>query len=66
MIDEQFQSKGHGRKAMLIEIEGFRAEKDIRAVAISYEPHNTGAKNYMQAWVLKRRAKWQGMNCWRL
>ncbi|HSG43851.1 MAG TPA: GNAT family N-acetyltransferase [Anaerolineales bacterium] len=44
MIDEKHQGKGYGRKAMELLLEEFRANKDIRVVAISYEEYNTGAR----------------------
>jgi len=44
MVDEKFQGKGYGRFGMEKLLEIFRADKRIRAVGISYEPENEGAR----------------------
>jgi diamine N-acetyltransferase len=44
MVDERFQGQGHGRAAMNILLDRFRAEAKIAAVGISYEPENEAAR----------------------
>lgn len=44
MVDEKHQGKGYGRAGMEKVLEVFRADERIRAVGISYEPHNEGAR----------------------
>ena len=44
MVDESVQGKGFGREAMKQVLDTLRAREHIRAVAISYEPHNQVAR----------------------
>lgn len=44
MVDENQQGKGYGRAGMQKILEVFGADERIRAVGISYEPHNDGAR----------------------
>lgn len=44
MVDEKYQGKGYGRFGMEKMLEIFRADDRIRAVGISYEPENEGAR----------------------
>lgn len=44
MVDEKFQGRGYGRFAMQKMLEIFRANEEIKAVGISYEPENEGAR----------------------
>lgn len=44
MVDEKYQGKGYGRFGMEKMLEFFRTDDRIKAVGISYEPENTGAR----------------------
>ncbi|WKZ38199.1 MAG: GNAT family N-acetyltransferase [Anaerolineales bacterium] len=44
MVDEKFQGRGYGRFGMEAMLEIFRADGRIKAVGISYEPENEGAR----------------------
>ena len=44
MVDEKYQGKGYGRFGMEKMLELFRADDRIKAVGISYEPENEGAR----------------------
>jgi diamine N-acetyltransferase len=44
MVDENFQGRGYGRFGMEKMLEVFRADERIKAVGISYEPHNEVAR----------------------
>ena len=44
MVDEKFQGRGYGREIMRQVLDLFRAQKEIKNVGISYEPHNEGAR----------------------
>ena len=44
MVDEKFQGQGFGRRALELALEKFRADQELRVVAISYSPDNVGAK----------------------
>ena len=44
MVDEKYQGKGYGRSAMQTILEGFRSDKRIKGVGISYEPENDVAR----------------------
>lgn len=44
MVDEKFQGKGYGRFGMNWILEHYRSESRVKAIAISYEPHNETAR----------------------
>lgn len=44
MVDEKFQGKRYGREIMQQVLDIFRANQQIKAVGISYEPHNESAR----------------------
>ena len=44
MVDEKFQGKGFGRRAMELVLEKFRADQAVRVIAISYAPDNLDAR----------------------
>jgi diamine N-acetyltransferase len=44
MVDESYQGKGFGRFGMQKMLEIFHADERIKAVGISYEPENEGAR----------------------
>lgn len=44
MVDESYQGKGFGRFGMQKMLEIFQADERIKAVGISYEPENEGAR----------------------
>ena len=44
MVDAKYQGKGYGRFAMEKILEIFRSDERIKAVGISYEPENDGAR----------------------
>lgn len=44
MVDEKFQGKGYGKFGMHWMLDFFRADKRIKTVGISYEPHNEVAR----------------------
>lgn len=44
MVDEKYQGKGHGRQAMKVITEMFRANENVRVVCISYAPENEVAR----------------------
>jgi len=49
MIDEQFQGQGYGKAAMKLLLDTFRADEKLKAVGISYEPHNEVARRLYAA-----------------
>jgi diamine N-acetyltransferase len=44
MVDEKQQGKGYGKFGMEKILESFRKDEHIKAVGISYEPENEGAR----------------------
>src|SRR5689334_15645729 len=49
MTDEQFQGRGYGRSVMEQIIGRFKGDESVRAVGISYEPHNEVAKKLYES-----------------
>jgi diamine N-acetyltransferase len=44
MVDEKYQGLGHGRRAMKVITEQFRANENVKTVCISYAPENEVAR----------------------
>ena len=49
MVDERFQGKGYGKEAMKVLMDRLRADENLKAVGISYEPHNEVARKLYAA-----------------